>query len=418
MSTPREIIRAPEPSGRIESTRWLQVAALVSAGVAVALLIGKEVAALPTQAAELGLSLTLGGWMLGAFNIAGTLGGLGIGAGIDHFGHRRCLLLGLILAAACSALGALAHDAPLLLASRIGEGLGLVVTAMSVPSLLLNVVTPTDRGIVFGIWSSFIPIGTAVGILIGPPLLAAVGWRGLWLCTAALVAASAMIVATMTIPEKSQPRVIATGVWATIYAVLSSPAPLLAAGIFVAFAAQYLSVFGFLPTLLSTQNHLSAGSAAILTAIAVALHIPGSVLGGTLHGRGVPDWVLICAASAIMALAAAAIYTGEFPFGLRYGGCVALSLASGIIPGSLTAAAPELAPNPHAVAATIGVLSQGAMLGQTLGPPAIAELATTTGSWQASPVLLGLSAAMAAGLSIALHYTQRRHRLRLGDLRL
>jgi predicted MFS family arabinose efflux permease len=82
-----------------------------------------------------------------------------------------------------------------------------------------------------------------------------------------------------------------------VRAVITSPAALLLAAVFAAYAAQFLAVFGFLPTLLSEQGGVSPGTASDLTACAVAANIPGNVVGGALRARGVPRWILICGAS-------------------------------------------------------------------------------------------------------------------------
>jgi hypothetical protein len=57
--------RSTEEPADPSRTRVVAVTALVVAGVAVAAQIGKTITALPAMTSELGLSLTMSGWVLG-----------------------------------------------------------------------------------------------------------------------------------------------------------------------------------------------------------------------------------------------------------------------------------------------------------------------------------------------------------------
>lgn len=383
-------------------TRWPLALLLFGAGLVVALQLGKAVAALPTLRVDMGLSLVVGGWVISAFNVAGAVSGLLIGATIDRIGHRRAALAGLTLATVCSGLGALTGDAPALLATRFGEGLGFTLTVLAVPPLLVRVSSARQHGLVFGIWAAYMPAGIAVATAATPYVLSEFGWRGLWLAAAALNAfwVVAFAAATRTVPRSAVDS--GTRIRSTVRAVATSRGPLLLAGVFAAYSLQFLSVFGFLPTLLTGRYGVPAVTAAALTALALCANIPGNILGGALRKRGVPRWILICCASAVMAGSALGIYAAGLPIGLRYGSCLVLSFAGGVIPATLFGAVPRLAPSPRAVAATVGVVQQGAVLGQALGPPAVAAVAAAAGGWQASPMVLAAAAVVAAGLGLAL----------------
>lgn len=386
----------------IQRTSWAVALLLFGGGVAAALQVGKAVAALPSVRADLGLSLVTGGWVIAAVNVAGGLFGLVLGATVDRFGHRRSMLAGLGVIAVSSAAGATAQGGALLLATRFGEGLGFVLTVLAVPPLLLRVTAPERRGVMFGLWSAFMPTGTALGVLVTPVLLDHGGWRGLWLLGAALTgltaAAAGLATRTLRPAPRSEPR---ARVLPVLRAVATSPGPLLAAGAFAMYAGQYLAVFGFLPTLL-IEDGVPVGTAALLAAAASFVNAPGNLLGGWLRGRGAPRWVLICAGSAVMGLSAVGIFAGGLPLEWRYACCVLLSLAGGIIPATLIGATPDLAPSPNAMAATVGVVMQGSTLGQVAGPPAVAAVATSVGGWGATPLVLGAAALVAIALGLAL----------------
>ena len=87
------------------------------------------------------------------------------------------MLAGLVVAAVCGAAGATAPGTPTLLATRVGEGLGLVLAASAVPGLLVRVTAARDHGPMFGIWATFMPLGIGLATLATPALLAHRGWQ-------------------------------------------------------------------------------------------------------------------------------------------------------------------------------------------------------------------------------------------------
>jgi CP family cyanate transporter-like MFS transporter len=81
---------------------------------------------------------------------------------------------------------------------------------------------------------------------------------------------------------------------------------------------------------------------------------------------------------------------------LGYLGAVMFSALGGLIPGTLFGIAPLLAPDERAISTTVGWMLQGAALGQVVGPPAVAWLASATGTWHWTWVLTGACCATGA----------------------
>ena len=49
------------------------------------------------------------------------------------------------------------------------------------PALINRAARENDRGVAFGIWSFYMPLGMASMVALSPALMAATGgWRGLW----------------------------------------------------------------------------------------------------------------------------------------------------------------------------------------------------------------------------------------------
>jgi MFS family permease len=84
------------------ASNWPGIAAVVLAGVASAVQIGKVPAAMTTIGAEFGLGLSGAALLVGLFGLLAGLGGLAIGLAASRIGARVALLAGLALGAAAA----------------------------------------------------------------------------------------------------------------------------------------------------------------------------------------------------------------------------------------------------------------------------------------------------------------------------
>ncbi len=389
-------------------TDWPLVWLLVLGGVVAAAQIGKAPPAIPILRTELGLTLSTASWVLSGFNLIGALTGIAMGALADRFGHRNVIVAGLVLTAAASAVGSAAGGTAVLLTTRFVEGLGFMAAVVAVPALLVRVVRPCDQGVVFGIWGGYMPAGTAIMIALAPIFLSFSGWRGMWLVNAGMLLACAALVWLGARPaSRHAGRSDAPPMLAGITRTVTSKGPLLLGGSFALYTSIFLTVFGFLPTLLIDELGFSLGIAAGWTAFAVASNIGGNLIGGLGLQWGVPRWVLITLAFLVMGAGVLVVYQGGLPAAARLTAAVAVSLVGGIIPAVCIAGSAVHAPTPALVGTTNGLIMQASQLGQTIGPVATAALVTAAGGWQVAPALLMLSAGVGIVLAQAVRRVER-----------
>jgi cyanate permease len=399
---PQERRAERQPEFLPEQTPWPLVLLLVGAGVVAAFQVGKAPPMLPAIRSELGMGLFLAGWILSIFNVIGLLLGSMAGAVADVFGHRRLLLIGFFLLALGSLAGSFATGASFLLSTRAIEGLGFLFTVVAAPAMVARVTNPKDIRLSLSMWSCFLPAGASLIMLFVPLVILAMDWRELWRVNAVILVAYALWVMRGTArlagraagPEKRMGRV-----WRDLRLTVTSAGPVLLAAIFTTYALQWLCVMGFLPTLLAEEYGFSAGRASVLTAIMVAMNVPGNLLGGWLLHRGFQRWKLIAFASMVMGLCSLGIYSSGLPFVGRYAACLLFCLIGGLVPASALGAAPLYAPTPQQLATTNGLIMQGGQFGQVVGPPTLAVIVSLGGGWKAAPWLLGGSAAVGVILS-------------------
>ena len=394
-----------------ERTPWGQVFLLVGAGVVAAFQVGKAPPVLPAIRTELGMSLFLAGWLLSSFSVTGLIFGSVTGAVADTFGHRRFVLWGLFCQAGASFAGSLSSEPGLLLITRVLEGFGFLMIAVAAPALIFQITRIRDLRLSLSVWSCYVPAGVAAIMLLTPLLTTRFGWRGLWQANSLVLTVYAFCVAKaktgLTVRQVRKP-LRWKQLLLDILSTFSSRGPLILSAIFASYALQWLTVMGFLPTLLIEDHALSQARASVSTAAMVAINIPGNLMGGWLLHRGFRRWRLIAVGSLIMGLCSFAIYSPNLPFVTSYAACLLFSFIGGLVPASLLSGAPVHAPSPDLVASTNGLLIQGSQLGQVVGPPALGLIVSTLGGWQAAPWILGGAAGMGMILSLLLAKIERR----------
>ncbi len=401
----------PSPAPRT-ATNWPIVFLLVGAGVIGGCHVGKVPAALTVLRGDLGLGLVAAGWVISMFNIVGLVTGMALGALADTAGHRRLMLTGLAALALAGLFGAMSQNGAMLLLSRLFEGFGFMMTVVAVPSLIVRASRVEDQRLAFGIWAAYMPAGMALMLGLTPFLMAPFGWRGLWVINAVLAAVFAvtLMIATSPLarPASARPKVTLAAILRDIKDTATAPGPIVLALAFGVYALQYIAVFGFLPTVMVEQGHLSPIAAAGLTAFAIFMNVPGNLLGGVLLHRGMSRAAAIALASIVMGLCDFGIYEPSLEFWPRYALAVILSFVGGIMPTALFSGSTVLARSPRLVATTNGLIMQGSNLGQSIGPPAIAALAASLGTWRWSPLVLTSCAVAGVVLAIILHALERR----------
>ncbi|WP_244909340.1 MFS transporter [Nitrospirillum viridazoti] len=161
-------------------TRW--VLAALSLCVLLSSL-GTSVAnvALPTLARALGAPFQQVQWVVLAYLLAMTTLIVSVGRLGDLMGRRRLLLAGLALFTGASALCGLVPGLGVLVAARAAQGLG--ASAMTALALaFVGGTVPKDRiGRAMGLMGTMSAVGTALGPSLGGALIAAWGWRAIFL---------------------------------------------------------------------------------------------------------------------------------------------------------------------------------------------------------------------------------------------
>jgi MFS family permease len=198
---------------------------------------------------------------------------------------------------------------------------------------------------------------------------------------------------------------------------LRAPGPWLVALSFAVYSSQWLAVIGFLPSMYA-QAGMQGSTSAVLTALAALSNLVGNLASGRLLQRGVPAqrllylgfigmtlgaFVAFAAWPQVVGTAASLGSPGDnslFSPTWRFAAVLVFSAVGGIIPGTLFSLSVQLAPNERTVSTAVGFMQQWSAMGQFVGPPLVAWLASRAGHWHLTWWATG--ACSLAGLWLAL----------------
>src|SRR5580692_6044385 len=138
--------------------------------------------ALPTIQHGIGGSLAGLQWVIDAYTLALASIMLTAGSTADRIGARKVFVLGLTAFAAGSAACAAAPTLGVLIAARAIQGLGAsALLPCSLALLVHQFPDPRQRAGALGVWGGMGSLGVALGPVFGGALVAAAGWRSIFL---------------------------------------------------------------------------------------------------------------------------------------------------------------------------------------------------------------------------------------------
>jgi EmrB/QacA subfamily drug resistance transporter len=387
--------------------------------------------ALPSIKHDLGFSQQSLQWVINGYIL--TYGGFLLLGGrvADLLGRRRVLVTGLLVFAASSLTGGLAHSSSLLIAARFAQGIG---AAMLSPAALSTLTTTfrssRERHAALGAWGAVSGIGGAAGVLFGGLLTEGPGWRWVLFVNLPFSAVAAAGAFALLKPERTARRVahfdalgalLATGgTLLLVYALVKAPDvgwgatrtivelagsalvlagfvanelraanPLLplsilrVKGVAVADATQMVAVAGFLPMFffltlyMQTVLHYSpiqTGTAYLpLTGAFIIAAGVSSQLFARIGTKPVIVVGAVIAASGLYWLSRVPVH-GTYVSDILPGLLVAAFGLGGVFVGATTAANAGVGEDKAGLAA--GLLNTGQQLGAALGLAILSALAT------------------------------------------
>lgn len=378
--------------------RWPAIIALWLLGVLAAAQLAKFSTIAPVLRARFALSLPATGLLISLLEVGGGLLGFVAGLALGRIGYRRALVTGLATLAGCSLVEALATTPAPLFVARGVEGIGYLLVVIAAPTAIAAIASDRDRPRALALWSSFVPVGVAVGGAVtgmGTQVLDATGLLLLW----------AALLALAVIPALRLPL----GTAASRGLALPAPAAWIATFGFGLYTLFLCALTMLLPTFLTEMRGASLATAGLVAAFASLAALPGSAIAMALMRRGALGssamMRIVAPALAVTALLAPLVFVDIGGWGMAALVAVAVVGASGLVSPLVFARLPILARAAAAddprIATANGLLTQFGAGGALIGPP-LGGLVVGLWGWPGLGIAIAmLSLAMLATITLA-----------------
>ncbi|MCV2889738.1 MFS transporter [Ruegeria aquimaris] len=312
----------------------------------------------PESGAGLGLLLSM-------ISFAGILLGMTAGILVARYGFRRLLVIGLTVGAVCSIWQSTLPGFPVMLASRIIEGLSHLVIVVAAPTLIAQIASHRLRGPAMTLWSTFFAVAFSIVAWLGLPLAQVFGTQMLFLIHGAAMATLAVLVWWFLDADNAQAvsgdhlgfaEILQQHREAYRSAFVAAPAM----G-WLFYTLTFVSLVAILPGLLPEAQRVAVVGLMPVASIGVSLLIVTPLL------RYWPAVRIVMAGFALSALVLCGHWLGFPPAAT----CIALFAALGLVQGASFAAIPQLNATARDRALANGAMAQMGNLGNTLGTPVL-----------------------------------------------
>lgn len=379
----------------------LTVLALWAAGLGAAAQFGK-ISVLyqtlqTTYAAHAGVGI---GLMVSIVGIVGLIFGTTAGLLVARIGPRRAILSALALGAVVSAVQSLFPSYPLMMVTRVLEGVSHLTIVVVGPTAIAGVTSARHQGLAMTLWSSFFGVTYAALAYFAPGLIATHGagalfqLHGLWMIACFAVLFLLMPRDPVHVQQTGQGNLLAQH--AAIYASPFVAAPAMG---FVCYTVTYVAVLTLLPAIVTPGWGPFVGVLMPLVSITVSL-----TLGVWLLSK-LPAFRLVQAGFAVAILASFGLWLTWGQGAAEASFALLMAAALGVVQGASFASLAQINPSAEDRARGAGAIAQLGNLGTATGTPLLALIIAQAGAAGLALFLIGFSA-----LGIVLHSLQARRR--------
>ncbi|WP_208760037.1 MFS transporter [Paenarthrobacter nitroguajacolicus] len=353
------------------SQRW----PLYAAGFTTAFGAHAVAAGLGAESADIGLNLLALGFLLALYDIAEVFLKPVFGSLSDRIGPKPVIVGGLLAFSAASLIGLWADQPTMLAAARLGQGMAASAFSPASSATVARLAGKRNAGRYFGRYGSWKGLGYAIGPLLGAVAIISGGFTLLFgiLAALGLIVAVWAMASVPRLHPLPRPRYTIVDVWRQ-----STERSFLGPTLVLAAATGALgAAVGFLPALAAREGLDTAGSVAVVTALAITSSLIQPLIG-RLRDRGVladkPGMV-----AGLLAVAAGTLTAGLLP------GAAWIYLAAVLIGAGIGVATPlafaHLADSTPAerLGRTMGSAELGRELGDAGGPLLVGGIAVASG---------------------------------------
>ena len=371
---------------------WPSIALIYLYGVLASASLSKIIPLQGDYEALLGISHVQFSLLLSLVTIPPALLAAVAGSLIDRIGPRTALIAAATVGLVVNFAYLRAESLGTFQAIRTLEGFVMVGAYSGAPALIMATAAPGRRRRAMAFWSTYTPVGIALGLLISSNFAGTGQWRGGYLLHMVLFAV--LVAAGLLLPRA--PRSVVAASPRGLLSAWVQPEPLrlsLAFGMLVMMGFGLNTVF---PAWYALQHQATLGTASRLVGLANLVMIPGGLLAGVLLARGVRDSRLLWTLMTLSVLVSLPLFIPGEERPLRLVALLMWQFLAGGAIAVVTSALPRVVGDPTRGAAAAGLLSQIAALITFATPQIWAPILAS--AWWPGFLLVVFFAASAAAL--------------------
>lgn len=239
-------------------------------------------------------------WMVAALALPAAIFAIPSGIIVDRFGPRIVLLLSGVIGVAANVIYWFADSLTTIYAARLLEGFGVVHMYTAGSALLIATTSGVKRTRSMTLWSTYAPVGTAVGLAMGGFYAETQGWRMTFVLHGALyVAALAMGLFQPVIEGAAAKAGALSEKLQELFSSFARPQLVALAVVFLMIISLGLGSNVTFPSYLAGVHNLSAGEAANMVASGTLMMVVGSAIAGFILPYGIRPAVFFTALAAV-----------------------------------------------------------------------------------------------------------------------
>jgi MFS family permease len=325
------------------------------------------------------------GFLTSAFMLAFALGAIPMGLAAARWGGRT-LIAGALIFAAGSVVFAVSASYEWFLAARLLQGIGASTVIPVSNHLMAHTISPRRQARALGIFGTGHGLGVVAALLILPSVQAAGGYRAVFLLTAAMGVALALVAAAQKhiragVGTRSSGGAI--GLLREVGSVATNRKLLLLAVINIGVMAIVVGILAWTPPFLHDQRGASLAVAAYLTAGVGVAQMLGNIAGAVAMSRwGKPLVLLSGMVVMLIATALAPVVPG---FAAVVVCVVVAGFLTMVLFPAIMGSVPDIVRRRAQVGAASGFLNLTNLLGTLFAPWIIGVLLDTYGTGPADP---------------------------------
>ena len=341
--------------------------------------LGKLAALAPLISRDLHLGLAAMAALTSLLEVSGALLGGVAGRQLPRLGLQRSLAVAMLCLALGSAGAALANDMPVAAVARLVESLGYLITVVAAPVLIAAAAPPLRQAAAMTLWSTFVPVGMAVGASAYAYAAGLSDWR--WAQGLSVVAGLALAAGLLGMQAMggaaagpAPARVPRQHTGAALWALVAA---------FGVYVVAQVGLLALMPSLLKDAG-VSLSQAGLWTALAALANVPASAIAAALmrHRAALAGKAMVLCLLLSGAMFPLAYQLGAPPLQLA-AMAMAVNLVSGIFASLTFVLLPIVAGTPERMSLASGRLTQFGASGALIGPPLVGAIVEHWG-WQSA----------------------------------